>query len=221
MFEVYRWTKATLRKPRCLSAGSYSLYLQLKPTIWAQGYPRKYTNCTTPFEEGHFPAPLRHAEKQQLYWNWEKLSLQSSSLQPPKLNVDDLARGAPRRVTQCLWIGHTTFPLRGGHSSTGLSPPQRNLRRQFLGVRWCYDVQLGRYWETKDARKRIKLALTIYTVISCKVFLSDFERRSNVNHEQLEWSLHVFSLRANVISFLCAKYFWLRWLKRLCLARKV
>jgi len=29
MFEVHRWTKATSRKPRCLSAGSYSLYVQL------------------------------------------------------------------------------------------------------------------------------------------------------------------------------------------------
>jgi len=41
-----------------------------------------------PLQERHFPAPLRHAEKQQLYWNWEMLPLQSSSLQPPKLNVD-------------------------------------------------------------------------------------------------------------------------------------
>jgi len=40
MFKVYRWTKATSRKPRCLSADSYSLYLQLKPTIWTQSYPR-------------------------------------------------------------------------------------------------------------------------------------------------------------------------------------
>jgi len=76
MYKVYRWTKATSRKPRCLSAGSYSLYVQLKPTIWTQSYPRKYTNCTTPLQERHFPAPWRHAEKQQLYWNWEKLSLQ-------------------------------------------------------------------------------------------------------------------------------------------------
>jgi len=29
-------------------------------------------------------------------------------------------------------------------------------------VRKCYDVELGRYWETKDTRKRIKLVLTIY-----------------------------------------------------------
>jgi len=35
------------------------------------------------------------------------------------------------------------------------------------------------------------------------------------------WSLNVFGLRSNVISFVCAKNFWLRWLKWLCLARKV
>jgi len=50
----------------------------------------------------------------------------------------------------------TTFQLRGGDSTTGLSPPQRNLCRQCLRVRRCY-VQLGRYWETNDTRKRINL----------------------------------------------------------------
>ena len=39
---MYRWPKAISQKPRCLSAGFYSLYLQLKPTIWANSYPRKY-----------------------------------------------------------------------------------------------------------------------------------------------------------------------------------
>jgi len=50
-----------------------------KPTIWAQSYPRKHTNCTTPLQERHLPTPLRHAEKQPLYWNWATLPLQSSS----------------------------------------------------------------------------------------------------------------------------------------------
>ena len=50
MFKEYRWTKATSRKPRCLSAGSSSLYLQLKPTIRAQRYPRKHIRCTTRFK---------------------------------------------------------------------------------------------------------------------------------------------------------------------------
>jgi len=36
----------------------------------------------------HFPTPLRYTEKQQFYWNWATLPLQSSSLQSPKFNVD-------------------------------------------------------------------------------------------------------------------------------------
>jgi len=39
-----------------------------------------------------------------------------------------------------------------GHSSIELSPPQRNFRRQCLGVTWCYDVPWGRYWGTNDTR---------------------------------------------------------------------
>jgi len=55
-----------LRNSHCLSVGSDALYLQFKPTMWAQSYPRKHTNCTTPLEERHFPTPLHHAEKQPL-----------------------------------------------------------------------------------------------------------------------------------------------------------
>jgi len=36
------------------------------------------------------------------------------------------------------------------HCTNYPQPPQRNVRRQFWSVRKCYDVQLGRYWETKD-----------------------------------------------------------------------
>jgi len=39
-----------------------------KPTIWALSYPHKHTNCTTPLQERHFATPLRHTEKQRLYW---------------------------------------------------------------------------------------------------------------------------------------------------------
>jgi len=60
-------------------------------------------------------------------------------------------------LMNCLWIEHTTFQLRGGHSTTGLLPPQRNLRHQRLGVKKYYDVQLGCYWETKVTRKTTKL----------------------------------------------------------------
>jgi len=49
-----------LQNSRCLSVGSDSLYLQLKPTIRAQSYRRKHTNCTTALQERYFPTQLRH-----------------------------------------------------------------------------------------------------------------------------------------------------------------
>ena len=91
-----------------------------------------------------------------------------------------------------------------------LSPPQRNFRRQCLGVRGCYDVQLGRFWETKDTKKRVKLALIIYRDFMQK-FLSEFERRGNINRNQP--GTLTFLMQSNGISFLCAKDFWRRWLK--------
>jgi len=42
-----------LRKSRCVSAGSDSLWLQFKSTIWVQSYSRKHTNCTNPLQERH------------------------------------------------------------------------------------------------------------------------------------------------------------------------
>jgi len=57
-----------LRNSCCLSAGSDSLYLQFKPTIWA-----KFTHANTPTALPCFKnvslTPLRYAEKQLLYWN--------------------------------------------------------------------------------------------------------------------------------------------------------
>jgi len=44
-----------LRNSHCSSSGSDLLFLQFKPTTWAQRYPRKHTNCTIPFQERHFP----------------------------------------------------------------------------------------------------------------------------------------------------------------------
>ena len=40
-----------------------SLYLLFKPTIWAQTYTRKHTNCITPLQERNLPTPLHHAER--------------------------------------------------------------------------------------------------------------------------------------------------------------
>jgi len=66
------------------------------------------------------------------------------------------------------------------------APPQRNRRRQCLGVRRCYDVRLGRYWESKDTRKRIKLALIIYRDFMQTVFSNFERRRDKINRKQLE-----------------------------------
>ena len=59
--------------PYCPSAGSDSLYLQFKPTIWTQRCLRKHTNCTISLQERHFPTPLRHTENHQFYWNTQSL----------------------------------------------------------------------------------------------------------------------------------------------------
>jgi len=59
-------------------------------------------------------------------------------------------------------LNFPTFQLRGGHSTTVLSLPQRKVRHPYLGVRWCYDVPSGRCYGTNDTRKRIKLVLVIY-----------------------------------------------------------
>jgi len=75
---------------RCLSAGSDSLYLQFKPTIWSQSYTRKHTNCNTTLQKRQFPISLRHAKTDEELCKGKvsTLPLQSSSLQPPKFNVD-------------------------------------------------------------------------------------------------------------------------------------
>jgi len=86
------------------------------------------------------------------------------------VEVNALAQGALQRFTQWPYIEHPTFHLRGGHSTTEQSPPQRNLRRQCLGVRWWYDVPLGRYWGTNGRRKRIKLALIVYRDFMQSIF---------------------------------------------------
>jgi len=55
-----------LRNSRSLSYGSDSLYLQFKPTIWDQSYPRKHTNYITSPSRTLFseiPKPLLSAEK--------------------------------------------------------------------------------------------------------------------------------------------------------------
>jgi len=52
-----------LNKGDIYKTDATSLYLQFKPTIWAQTYIRKHTNCITPHHEHDLPIPLRHAER--------------------------------------------------------------------------------------------------------------------------------------------------------------
>ena len=130
---------------------------------------------------------------------------------PGQFRLYDLVQGKPRRVTQCLWIERTTFQLRGGHSTAELSPPQRNLRRQCLGVRKCYDVQLGRYWETKDTRKTIKLSLIIIYHDSMQKFLSDFDRRSHINRKQLGTLTFWVCGRMSALFFVQRTFDWDGW----------
>jgi len=83
---VYRWIKATCTKLDCLRIGSDPLAVQ---TYNLSSKLATHTHqLLSPLQECHFPTPLCHAEKQQLYWNWAMFPLQSSSLQPPKFDVD-------------------------------------------------------------------------------------------------------------------------------------
>ena len=103
-----------LRNPHCLLAGSGSLYLQVEPTIWTLSYPRKHTKCTISLQEWHFPPLLGHIEKQQFYWNWAMLPLQSSSLQWTKFIVDKsnqwLSQRGPTTVRLTYGLFYNNVP---------------------------------------------------------------------------------------------------------------
>ena len=85
---VYRWTKETCTKSTL-------------PIGWLWFTPDAVEACNLssksltqahqlhyPVSRASFPTQLRHAEKQQLYWNWATLPLQNSSLQSPTFNFD-------------------------------------------------------------------------------------------------------------------------------------
>jgi len=78
--------RTLLRNSHCLSAGSDSLYLQFKPTIWTQSYPRKH-NFATRLQERHILTTLRHTEKTAFVPKLSNVPLQSSLLPPLKFNV--------------------------------------------------------------------------------------------------------------------------------------
>jgi len=39
-----------------------------------------------------------------------------------EIEVNNLAQRALRRFTQCRWIGHTTFQMRGGYCHWAIAP---------------------------------------------------------------------------------------------------
>jgi len=114
------------------------------------------------------------------------------------VEANDLAQWALWRFTHCQWNGHchTTFQLKGGHSTTELSPPQRNLFRQCLV---SGDVMMCSWgvWGTNDTWKRIKLALTIYRDFMKSSFIRFWEERQC--KPQTTGALSFASLPSNVI----------------------
>jgi len=122
------------------------------------------------------------------------------------VEANDLAQWALWRFTHCQWNGHchTTFQLKGGHSTTELSPPQRNLFRQCLV---SGDVMMCSWgvWGTNDTWKRIKLALTIYRDFMKSSFIRFWEERQC--KPQTTGALSFASLPSNVISFFVQRTF--------------
>jgi len=72
--------------------------LRFKPTIWAQSYSWKRTKRITPLQGSH-----------PLFWNWAKLSLQSSLFYPPKFNVDKPTQRLGHSLWHLLKISHLTL----------------------------------------------------------------------------------------------------------------
>jgi len=73
---------------------------------------------------------------------------------PPRA-ARNLATPLPRGATALysVLVNWThNFPIERRNFITEPSLPQRNLLRQRLGVRLCYDVPLGSYWGTNDRR---------------------------------------------------------------------
>jgi len=55
--------KGNLRNSRCPSAGSASLHLQFKPTIWPLSYPRKHTKLHNPASRMSFSDTITSCRK--------------------------------------------------------------------------------------------------------------------------------------------------------------
>jgi len=100
------------------------------------------------------------------------------------------------------------------NSTTWLSPPQRNLLRQCLGVRWCYNVPLRSYWGTNDRRWKVKLALTIYRDFMQNLFIRFWEEGQY--QPRTTAALMFASPQSNVISLFVQRT--LDWAGRNCIA---
>ena len=104
------------RKTRCVKHGGYKNLIarnpsrnmhKLRKTLWVS----KLTSGGIPPLTGIF------------YFGWRQLVAGRSLILAGAVEVNVLAQGPLRQFTQRPWIEHVTFQLRGGHSTTELSPP--------------------------------------------------------------------------------------------------
>ena len=103
----------------------------------------------------------------------------------------DSLSGCGSSIQSSKWEAQTIIEL----------PPRHwNVRRQCLGVRWCYDVPLGVTEEPTIREKGLSLPW-LFTVISCKAFWSDFERRGNTKRELPERYCLLVCGRMSPVSF--------------------
>ena len=84
--------------------------------------------------------------------------------------MNALAQGGLWRFTPWPWIKSPNLPIERRTLNHWAITAPTNVRRQCLGVRWCYDVPLRRCWGTNDRRKRIKLVFTIYRYFTQGLF---------------------------------------------------
>ena len=86
---VHCWTKGSSMKLTLPTGWLWFTLLAVQTYNLSSKLPTQTHQLHFSLQERHFLTPLRHMEKQQLHWNWAMLPLKSSSLQPPKFNVDN------------------------------------------------------------------------------------------------------------------------------------
>ena len=125
-------------------------------------------------------------------------------------------RSCPKFHSASVKWTHNLPIVRRTLSHWAIAVPAQSSSSMPMGVRWCYDATVGRYWETNDTRKRIKLALAI-----CRDFMQNFFYQILRGWSIKTAALMFASAQSSVIAFLCSKDFSTRWWKWLCLARKL